>query len=361
MEQIKNVIVFGDSLSDIGNKWTTPTGRFARKLGLMTVNPSGRFSDCRNWTDFMYLDAAGIELVLGTPADTIAASQVHLRLTSNSRWLNQSIPPGREFLYANYAEGGACGSVPASMIGRETLGQFKDQVARFAADYQTLKPADNAKLTLFLIWFGANDLYTAGCKPEAMSSVAEKVANKRRQELVRIVGATNARFLFMNLPRPEASTRYQDLFKKENGTRGDRLRKFLGGGVEKEMDDLRRGADLYNERLLYFAARNGDTVVDTASVVCPDVVAGALQALHLTMGSQPKGTSNTYVPAEVYDNPKLARRYIGTTAGTCSDKAHPTDRVYKLLWQEIKANILQQQYAFGLLGNQALAARKSAA
>ena len=52
MEQVRNVIVFGDSLFDIGVKWTTGMGRFARKIGKMTVNPSGRFSDCRNWTDY---------------------------------------------------------------------------------------------------------------------------------------------------------------------------------------------------------------------------------------------------------------------------------------------------------------------
>jgi phospholipase/lecithinase/hemolysin len=186
MEQIRNVIVFGDSLSDIGNKWLTATGRFARKFGLMTVNPSGRFSDCRNWTDFMYLDAAGIELVAGTPADTVAASRIHLRLTANSRWLNQRIPAGKEFLYANYAEGGACGSTPASLIGKETLGQFRDQVARFAADFRSLDSPNRDGLTLFLIWFGANDLYTAGCRPEAMAGVAQDVANAQRNEIVRI-------------------------------------------------------------------------------------------------------------------------------------------------------------------------------
>jgi phospholipase/lecithinase/hemolysin len=337
MEQIGNVIVFGDSLSDIGHKWITATGRFARKFGLMTVNPSGRFSDCRNWTDFMYLDAAGIELVLGTPGDTIAASRVHLRLTANSRWLNQQIPPGKEFLYSNYAEGGACGSAPASLIGKETLGQFKDQVASFAADFRNLSQADRGRPTLFLIWFGANDLYTAGCKPEAMAGVAENVANRQREEIVRIAGAQNARFIFMNLARPEASVRYQDLLKKDESARN-------------EIDNLRRGVDLYNARLLWYAGRNGDAVVDIASVVCPDVVSASLKALHLVNGAQPKGTSDHYIPAAVYDSPKLARRYIGDTNGTTSDKAHPTDRVYKLLWDNIRATILQRQYAFGLLG-----------
>ena len=350
MEQIRNVVVFGDSLSDIGNKWRTSIGKFARTFGLMTVNPSGRFSDCRNWTDFMYQEAAGIELVTGTAKDAVAASRVHLRLTRNSHWLNQAITPDKAFLYANYAEGGACGSVPATLIGKETLGQFKDQVRKFTADFHALPPPEDPKLTLFLVWFGANDLYTAGCEPGAMAGVAETVANQRRRELADIVGAGNARFIFMNLARPEASVRYQDLVRKEEGTRSDRFWKFLGKGVEKEIDNLRRGADIFNDRLLHYAGRNGDAVVDIASVVCPDVVSGALKALHLIGGAQPKGTSDHYIPAAVYDNSKLARRYIGDTNGTASDKAHPTDRVYRLLWQAIKATISQRRYAFGLLG-----------
>ena len=272
MEQVRNVIVFGDSLFDIGVKWTTGMGRFARKIGKMTVNPSGRFSDCRNWTDFMYQEAPGVQLVTGSAKESVAASMIHLRLSKNSKWLNPSIPPNKTFLYANYAEGGACRGIPASTMMKNALGQFKDQVRKFANDFQTQGLPGNEKLTLFLVWFGANDLYTAGCKPEAMAGVAEKVANKRRSEIVRIVGNTNARFIFMNLARPEAAVRYQEQLQEKLGTKMDRFKKFLGGGIEKELDNFRRGADLYNHKLLHNASQNGDSVVDVASVVHPDVV-----------------------------------------------------------------------------------------
>jgi hypothetical protein len=354
MEQIRNVVVFGDSLSDIGVKWTTAMGRFAREIGEMTVNPSGRFSDCRNWTDFMYKEASGVELVTGGAKETIAASQIHLKLTKNSKWQNSSIGAAKTFLYANYAEGGACGGIPASTGMKLALGQFKDQARKFQSDWETLKAPDNAKLSLFLVWFGANDLYTAGCAPTAMGGVAEKVANKRRHEISRIVGARNARFIFMNLARPEAAVRYQEELAQQAGTFKDRFKKrFLGGGIEKQLDDFRRGADLYNERLLYFAAQNGDAVVDIASVVNPEVVNSSLKALGLIGGAQKavKEKRRTHIPGEVYDNPVLAKKFIGKTNVTTSDKAHPTDRVYKLFWDRIKFTILLKQYAFGLLGS----------
>jgi phospholipase/lecithinase/hemolysin len=76
-ENISNVVVFGDSLSDIGIKWTSATGKLALGLGMMTVSASGRFSDSRNWTDFMYEEASGDSLVQSGAGATIAASQTH--------------------------------------------------------------------------------------------------------------------------------------------------------------------------------------------------------------------------------------------------------------------------------------------
>ena len=84
MPHFRNVVVFGDSLSDIGTKWTSLSGSFARKVGAMTVSPAGRFSDCRNWTDFMYEEATGATLVMGTSAATVSASRMHLRLGAAS-------------------------------------------------------------------------------------------------------------------------------------------------------------------------------------------------------------------------------------------------------------------------------------
>lgn len=343
-EQIRNVIVFGDSLSDIGIKVQGMAGKFAKKAGAMTVNPSGRFSDCRNWTDFMYEEAAGRSLVGSSASETKTASRAHQSLSGVS-----NIGSGNKaFRYANYAEGGACGGIPAISLSKPALGTFKDQVKKYTSDYRAL---NQPGLTLFLVWFGANDLYTAGCKPGAMSGVAEKVANKRRHEISRLVGALNARFIFMNLARPEASVRYQEELVNRKGTKKDRLAKFLGFGVEKELDDYRRGADLYNTKLVEYASGNGDVVVDIASVVHPDVIGDALEELGLLPGAQTEGTSDTHLPSSVYDSKKLRTKFLPPkTNVTTSDKAHPTDKVYKVMWNQIRFSILQKQYTFGNLG-----------
>src|SRR5215470_9594433 len=73
--EINTVIVFGDSLSDIGKKWTSGVGRFARFIKQIRVNGSGRFSDCRNWTDHMFEDATGRTMVSDSDSETIKISE----------------------------------------------------------------------------------------------------------------------------------------------------------------------------------------------------------------------------------------------------------------------------------------------
>ena len=69
------VLVFGDSLSDIGRKWKTKAGRMATSTNQMYVSSSGRFSDCRNWTDYMIEAATGKSLVVDSAA-AILSNQV---------------------------------------------------------------------------------------------------------------------------------------------------------------------------------------------------------------------------------------------------------------------------------------------
>lgn len=77
-----------------------------------------------------------------------------------------------------------------------------------------------------------------------------------------------------------------------------------------------------------------------------------LEKLGLVSGAQQevKEKHRVHIPASVYDNEKLSSRLIGKTNVTASDKAHPTDRVYKLFWDYIKAGIRARQFAFGRLG-----------
>jgi phospholipase/lecithinase/hemolysin len=373
-----NVIVFGDSLSDIGLKVQTFMGKFAKGIGEMTTNPTGRFSDCRNWTDHMYESATGgRRLVLGSVTETKQASRKHQALTTQAfiDLGHQAAPPARtgtpppptslSFYYANYAMGGDCGGIPADATLRGALGTFKDQVRRFKADWKSFHgPAQKtgaAELkTLFLVWFGANDLYTAGADAGQMAGVAIKMAKQRRAELADIVGAENAHFVFCNLPGPRASVRYPNWVAKGK-SRGLLKR---GKWTDEKVDQLGLVAGCFNKTLRDEVLKNGDGLVDIATAVGgKDEVAMMLSKLGMTgLERQEKGTSDTFVPPKAYnawnksalwsvrkDLPVLDPDEQNTLKSHTSDKVHPTDPVYKYMWGQIHKVISARSYTFGVL------------
>jgi hypothetical protein len=104
-------------------------GAIAYYLKEMRVSPSGRFSDCRNWTDFMFEEASGLTMVVSDATGTRELSQRHMTLLGAyeaSKVHASRVEEGKQFTYVNYAEGGACGDTPFSKAF--ALGTFKDQV-----------------------------------------------------------------------------------------------------------------------------------------------------------------------------------------------------------------------------------------
>jgi len=211
--QFRNVVVFGDSLSDIGIMAKTGMGKFAKKIGQMTVNPTGRYSDCRNWTDHMYEAATGRSLVAGDVAATISASKQHQSYSAVSK-CDAGADSANWFRYANYAMGGACGGTPYATSKRIALSTMKDEVTAFKKDFGKGINGKGERF-LFIVWFGANDLYTAGLPPTQMGSVAIKIASKRRNEIAALVGPQYAKFVFANLGMPLSAARYQEKFDRQ--------------------------------------------------------------------------------------------------------------------------------------------------
>ena len=160
---MNHVIVFGDSLSDIGRKWKSALGGYAAwasdgELRLLNTSATGRFSDSKNWTDYMFEAASGRSLVSPSMEGTILASGEYHRLSS--RWIH---PPGApSFRYANYAVGGAVGWKAAKIKNKIGLTTFSDQVDEFEADFAAVSRMDSGtpREFLFIVMFGANDIYT---------------------------------------------------------------------------------------------------------------------------------------------------------------------------------------------------------
>jgi phospholipase/lecithinase/hemolysin len=367
--RFSNLVVMGDSLSDIGIKARTALGRMVKALGAMTTNPAGRFSDCRNWCDHMFEAATGSTLLAGDVATALAASRRHQGFGPAS-----ATPGAQSFRYANYAEGGACGATPHRALLRIALGTMGSQVKSFRRDWASHK-AGPGERTLFVVWFGANDLYTASSPANLMAGVATEVASVQRNELATIVGPQNARFVFVDMGLPLSATRYQTAFDRARvereaalaGLRGAQRAAQAAGSPEKAAKDLAKaekdaarelkadyevrcmlnnfesGVLLYNHTLRETALRNGDAFVEMSSVLSRESITSMLEGLRLIPGSQQEGTSKRYSSAADYD---AEQELVHLTT---SDHAHPTDRIYKLMWDRIAQTLHERQYGFGRL------------
>jgi len=310
---VKRLIIFGDSLSDIGVKRKTVAGQFASLFGLMRTNQVNRYSDNRNWTDFIWEWAGGLPLITVDKATSEAAATPHLTWSRNS---NQGSSIGGPLYYANYAEGGAMGGADRWGAG---LGTFREQFTRYKNDLKGYGPEPG--VGLYLIWFGLNDLVTNGREPTDMKAVALQMS-QICQEIIAL--DPNASFLFGNLPNPQDAVRYMG----QEAT--DKVLGFSQGSFEF-------GHELAKEITAHFP-RNPAAVVDIYTPM--DHVGRNLNSYGFTKGKQPTGVEVRYgaTPRD-----QLAAFYT-----TTSDAAHPTEEVYRVIAQ-IWSDEIKKHFELGLL------------
>jgi hypothetical protein len=383
--RIRTVVVFGDSLSDIGKKWTTKSGRMARLVNEMYVSPTGRFSDCRNWTDFMFEEAGGASLVGTTAEGSYQRSQQHMSLSAASR-----VDLGADsFSYLNYAEGGACADTPREK--GPFLGTFKDQVDAFEGEFKT--GGRGIGPILFIVWFGANDLYTANRPSHEMGLVADAEANVQRNRLKVMVRAEDPdpKFIFVNLARPLTAVRYsmrletakqkfvtafrteaqrhpqremaeRGLYKKVMGAPSLRMLRTAAWTVDdaltnhwaqkelaaliaqvEELKKLEQGVMLFNLELARLARQHGDRVAELGCCLSEDSLERLVNGSYRLRSGAAAAATKTHISAQAYDQRTQAAPL------TTIDQVHPTDAMYRLIWQEIRREILAADCTFGRL------------
>ncbi|NII53826.1 SGNH/GDSL hydrolase family protein [Luteibacter sp. SG786] len=314
--KVKRLIIFGDSLSDIGVKRDTPTGMFASLFGLMRTNQVKRFSDNRNWTDFIWEWAGGSPLITVNQSTSLAAAAPHLRWSANSKNGSSTTDP---LYYANYAEGGAMGGSDRSSTG---LGYFKEQVAKYAQDLKAYPLTSEHGVGLYLIWFGLNDLVTNERDKSDMAKVGREMASLC-QDIIKL--DPNAAFLFGNLPDPQDAVRYygQEATQKV---------------IDFSTGSLNFGHELAKHINEDFPKNNPAGIVDIYTPMYH--VCRNLDAYGFIKEAQPKGIEVRYGAP-----PKNQRAAFCTTT---SDEAHPTEEVYKVIAQ-IWATEIGKHFELGSL------------
>ncbi|WP_040811792.1 SGNH/GDSL hydrolase family protein [Nocardia concava] len=396
---IQNLIVLGDSLSDIGNKRETPAGMFARAAGLMRTNEAGRYSDGKNWTDFLVEWMGGEPLIRGDLKQTDYATLPHRSLSKDSLVLRTDFGDLAPVRYANFAEGGAIASSDWPKRPKEgALGFLKEQVDRYIRHRREMGAAYTGE-TLHIIWIGLNDIVTAK-RPDGMdldaqaatthdpvtkvpdvntagTGVAPIVAeiNAEVNRIADEFGPAHEHFILIDLPDPRVSVRFQE-----------RIADKGEGVAAKEVRMVAR----FNELLALLTAHWPATESQTPAVS----FSAEKKAAKANEGHRvPDGPKSSFGAAEVTpiggadpakitlvrmsdwmrvvgEKPDVFRlkplpqrhgpvRYLGAQepmpdpelrrALTTSDLAHPTEAVYELIGRQIVDTALAKGYRIGRL------------
>ncbi|WP_216901614.1 SGNH/GDSL hydrolase family protein [Nocardia alni] len=389
---LSNLVVFGDSLSDIGIMNKTFLGGFAKAIGEMTTNETGRYSDGRNWTDYIY-EWVGSDSLVGLDAGaTKKKSTVFQSLTENSKIPNSnSVEKGPLVYYANFAKGGAVAANDKLAKGG-TLSYLTAQCDQYIEQRKKLG-AKFTGATLHVIWIGLNDIVTAERAdtqgPEVVYDKAPMevatldplwkkypadeetpllaehnpayVIGKTMQEtpkgqgvipmISEVVSLCNRivqafpddshdqHFLFISLPDPNIAPRIVEQKKK---------------GELAIVAQFVRLTQRYN-KILRSVALSGWQ--DTEAGVLPgnitfvpmyerlNYICGHPQEFGLRSKKQTDEISVKYGGTDTdTDEMAAARNFF-----TITDAAHPTEAVYKLIALKIAEDMLAKGYALGRL------------
>ncbi|MET9410806.1 hypothetical protein ABZX90_34360 [Streptomyces sp. NPDC002935] len=407
MIDIRNIVILGDSLSDIGNKWTWPSGELGRLFGAMRVNETGRFSDGKNWTDHLVEWATGESLMWGNCDLSIRKSTDYRTLSRSSTlgispwdgpaemkawrnfddyiaaWKNPKSEPDPlpEIKYVNYATGGCIVTrdwTLAPKFGALTYlrGQVEDYVAQRAGG-----TFDGP--TLHVVWIGLNDFVTV----ERPDYTPEKLRNlppadnyeawldwseKRPSELTNGVGVFPAvaevqalvEMVNATFPDEKADNHFM-VIDLPSVYHAIRFMKGIGEPAKVEqaeaIDPVVRRYNTMLESLVRNWPKGDDAPgPDNVHLVqmskWMDYVSGNPTDWDLNVVAQAKGVPVFYnpgVPPQPTKDPvaREIRRAI-----TTSDLAHPTEAVYEIMARYFVAELLDNGYTLGRLDQNTWAA-----
>ena len=279
------------------------------------------------------------------------------------------------------------------------LGSFEGQVdefIRYAGDDYDYGH------TLFIIWFGANDVYTVKRKPENMGLVAEEIAKKQRDRLHNKVQG-NCTFIFLDLANPLSSVLYESRLRnaeeklrkaisKKTGSRDhaippglrmDTANKAIKAAKEaklaqdnKALTALTRqiekikmfelSVSIFNRQLRQCVGLKGDHLIRIGSKLTEDTIRQLIEQQALEPGANSQDHFSHGIGIAGYNLKKFTRRpdHVNSRTRdlgidnrgnplpkhvTTRDKQHPSEALYKLIWQEVRQAIRQTGTVFGNL------------
>ncbi|MDR4894329.1 MULTISPECIES: SGNH/GDSL hydrolase family protein [unclassified Chryseobacterium] len=200
---IDRIVILGDSMSDFGIKKDTIMGMVARAAGLMRVNAVGRFSDSKNWADYIS-EWSGMESLIDdrSKKETNALTKKKISLKESTHG-----SPDNRLSFVNYAVGGAVVNEREKLKHKLALTTILEQKEKYfkELDSDTFK----AKNTMHIVWIGLNDTVTDGKDASKMKAIVDQVKGMTDEIRARVArDGGKAYFMVVNNPAPEEAVRY---------------------------------------------------------------------------------------------------------------------------------------------------------
>lgn len=200
---IDRIVILGDSMSDFGIKKNTIMGMVARAAGAMRVNAVGRFSDTKNWADYMWEWSGGESLIDGKDkkqTDALTAKHMSLKESAHGS-------PDNKLSFVNYAVGGAVVNEREKLAHKLALTTILEQKEKYFKELDS--DPSKAKNTMHIVWIGLNDTVTDGKDASKMKAIVDQVKNMTDEIRARVAEkGGKAYFMVVNNPSPEEAVRY---------------------------------------------------------------------------------------------------------------------------------------------------------
>ncbi|MGE8512003.1 MAG: SGNH/GDSL hydrolase family protein [Chryseobacterium culicis] len=200
---IDRIVILGDSMSDFGIKKNTIMGMVARAAGAMRVNAVGRFSDTKNWADYMWEWSGGESLIDGKDkkqTDALTAKHMSLKESAHGS-------PDNKLSFVNYAVGGAVVNERDKLAHKLALTTILEQKEKYFNELDS--DPSKAKNTMHIVWIGLNDTVTDGKDASKMKAIVDQVKGMTDEIRARVArDGGKAYFMVVNNPAPEEAVRY---------------------------------------------------------------------------------------------------------------------------------------------------------
>ena len=189
------LIIFGDSLSDVGNDADVSDDKYGIRV------PGYALGGEINYTDGRFTSGKDTD-----PASTLHGGVWHEQLAKIFLGMDAataSLDGGFDYAYGGATTEDSTRELDFTSDVGITVNNMGQQISDYLAKYPTADPA-----ALYIVWGGANDIFVSGTDAATLITTGKQAAKREAALITRLADAGAVNFLVPNLPPIGNTPRY---------------------------------------------------------------------------------------------------------------------------------------------------------